>query len=126
MSNDAYQALLGNAPPRSRWAADQGYDAKPFIASLQEMNVLPHVAQNKLARQSAVSEAIVGREGDAIPQHQRKPIEQGFGWAKTAGHMREVLVRGLHTVDQTFVLAMAGLHLTRRRSLGQIRLQGPI
>eukprot|EP01034_Spumella_vulgaris_P010763 gene10763-13667_t len=52
--------------------------------------------------------------------------EQGFGWAKTVGHMRQVVVRGIKKVDQMFVLTMAGYNLTRLRSLGQIRLQGQV
>ena len=106
--------------------ADKGYDAKEFIEALQEMNVLPHVAQNKSGRQSAVSDRIAGSEGYAISQQKRKLIEQGFGWAKTVGHMRQVLVRGIKKVDQMFVLTMAGYNLTRLRSLGQIRLQGRV
>ena len=102
----------------------KGYDAKEFIEALQEMNVLPHVAQNKSGRQSAVPDRIAGSEGYAISQQKRKLIEQGFGWAKTVGHMRQVLVRGIKKVDQMFVLTMAGYNLTRLRSLGQIRLQG--
>ena len=31
-------------------------------------------------------------------------IEQGFGWAKTVGGIRQVMVRGLERVDQMFVL----------------------
>lgn len=30
----------------------------------------------------------------------RKPIQQGFGWAKTVGPIRQVMVRGLKKVDQ--------------------------
>lgn len=124
MINDARQALPGDEPITITLGADKGYDAKEFIDSLQQMNVLPHVAQNKSGRQSAVPEAIAGSKGYAISQQKRKLIEQGFGWAKTVGHMRQVLVRGLHKVDQMFVLTMAAYNLTRLRSLGKIRLQG--
>ena len=51
-------------------------------------------------------------------------IEQGFGWAKTVGGIRQVMVRGLERVDQMFVLTMAAYNLTRMRTLEQIRLQG--
>lgn len=37
--------------------ADKGYDAQEFIEALQEMNVLPHVAQNTSGRKSAVPDA---------------------------------------------------------------------
>ncbi len=124
MINDARQALPGDEPITITLGADKGYDAKEFIEALREMNVLPHVAQNKSGRQSAVSDRIADSEGYVISQQKRKLIEQGFGWAKTVGHMRQVLVRGIKKVDQMFVLTMAGYNLTRLRSLGQIRLQG--
>ena len=124
MINDARQALPGDDPITITLGADKGYDAKEFIDALQEMNVLPHVAQNKSGRQSAVPDVIADSEGYAISQRKRKLIEQGFGWAKTVGHMRQVLVRGIKKVDQLFVLTMAGYNLTRLRNLGQIRPQG--
>ena len=71
-------------------------------------------------------EGIADSEGYAISQQKRKLIEQGFGWAKTVGHMRQVLVRGIKKVDQMFVLTMAGYNLTRLRSLGQSRRQGRV
>lgn len=103
--------------------ADKGYDAKEFIEALQEMNVVPHVAQNKSGRRSAVPDGIAGSDGYAISQQKRKLIEQGFGWAKAIGPIRQVMVRGLKKVDQLFVLTMAAYNLTRMRTLGQIRLQ---
>ena len=105
MINDARQALPGDDPITITLGADKGYDAKEFIDALQEMNVLPHVAQNKSGRQSAVPDRIAGSEGYAISQQKRKLIEQGFGWAKTVGHMRQVVVRGIKKVDQMFVRA---------------------
>lgn len=54
----------------------------------------------------------------------RKRIEQGLGWAKTIGQMRQVMVRGLKNVAQMFVLKMAAYNLMRTRSLEQVRLQG--
>ena len=63
-------------------------------------------------------------EGYAISPQKRKLIEQGFGWAKLIGPMRQVMVRGLDKVDQLFVLTMAAYKLTRMRTLGQIRPQG--
>lgn len=51
----------------------------------------------------------------------RKLIEQGFGWAKLIGPVRQVMVRGLEKVDQLFVLTMAAYNLTRGRTLEQIR-----
>lgn len=101
--------------------ADKGYDAQEFIQALQNMNVLPHVAQNTSGRKSAVPDAVAASVGYKISQTKRKRIEQGFGWAKTVGHMRQVLVRGLDKVDQMFVLTMSAYNLTRLRTLGQVR-----
>ncbi|MBK4737291.1 IS5 family transposase [Noviherbaspirillum pedocola] len=103
--------------------ADKGYDAREFIDTLQAMNVVPHVAQNTSGRRSAVPDAIADSDGYAISQQKRKLIEQGFGWAKTVGPIRQVMVRGLKKVDQLFVLTMAAYNLTRMRTLGQLRVQ---
>ena len=54
----------------------------------------------------------------------RKRIEQGFGWAKAIGQVRQVMVRGIARVDQMFVLNMAAYNLVRMRTLGQIRPEG--
>ncbi len=102
--------------------ADKGYDAREFIDALTELNVLPHVAQNTSHRRSAVPYEIADSDGYAISQQKRKLIEQGFGWAKFIGPIRQVMVRGLGRVDQLFVLTMAAYNLTRMRTLGAIRL----
>ena len=126
MVNDARQAQPD--PTRTiTLGADKGYDAREFIEACQAMNVIPHVAQNKSGRSSAVPEAVAQSEGYAVSQRKRKLIEQGFGWAKTVGGMRQVMVRGIKRVDQMFVLTMAGYNLVRMRTLeqmGQVRLQG--
>jgi len=122
MMNDARQAL--DDPQREMTVgADKGYDAQEFVAACLEIKITPHVAQNKSGRQSAVPEAIAQSAGYAVSQQKRKLIEQGFGWAKTVGGMRQVMVRGLKKVDQMFVLTMAAYNLIRMRTLGQIRPQ---
>ena len=104
--------------------ADKGYDAQEFIDACIELKVTPHVAQNKSGRKSAVPEDVALSEGYAISQRKRKLIEQGFGWAKTVGGIRQVMVRGIKRVDQMFVLTMAAYNLVRMRTLGQLRPQG--
>jgi len=42
--------------------ADKGYDAAEFIEALMQMNVVPHVAQSKNNRRSAVPGAIAQSE----------------------------------------------------------------
>ena len=123
MVSDARQAL--GAPEREvTLGADKGYDAQEFIDACIAMNVTPHVAQNKSGRKSAVPDAIAQSEGYALSQRKRKLIEQGFGWAKSVGSIRQVMVRGLKRVDQLFVLTMAAYNLVRMRTLGKIRMQG--
>ncbi|SEK06080.1 IS5 family transposase [Paraburkholderia diazotrophica] len=120
MINDARQAA-NDAATQITLGADKGYDAQEFIEACQQMKVAPHVAQNTSGRRSAVADAIAQSAGYAISQQKRKLIEQGFGWAKTVGRMRQVMVRGLKKVDQMFVLNMAAYNLVRMRSLGQVR-----
>ena len=52
-----------------------------------------------------------------------RAIEQGFGWAKFIGPIRQVMVRGIKKVDQVFMMAMAAYNLVRMRTLGQVRLE---
>lgn len=101
--------------------ADKGYDAKEFVKALDEMRVKPHVAQNKSGRRSAVPDEIAASERYALSQRKRKLIEQGFGWMKSTGRIRQVMVRGIKKVDQLFVLAMAAFNLTRMRTLAELR-----
>ena len=103
--------------------ADKGYDAAEFIKALQDMKVTPHVAQNKSNRKSAVPDEIATTEGYGISMQKRKLIEQGFGWAKFIGPIRQVMVRGIKKVDQVFMMAMAAYNLVRMRTLGQVRLE---
>ena len=122
MLNDARQAAV-DPDTEITVGADKGYDAQEFIEACLEMKVTPHVAQNTSGRRSAVRDAIACSAGYAVSQQKRKLIEQGFGWAKTVGRLRQVMVRGLKRVDQMFVLGMAAYNLVRMRSLGQIRPQ---
>ena len=123
MIDDARQALP-DVQSVITLGADKGYDAQEFIEACLAMGVTPHVAQNTSGRRSAVPDAIAQTDGYAVSQQKRKLIEQGFGWAKTVGRIRQVMVRGLERIDQMFVLTMTAYNLTRMRTLGQIRLQG--
>lgn len=122
MIRDARQA----APEQAQvtLGADKGYDAAEFIEALQEMQVGPHVAQNTSGRRSAVPDEVAASAGYAISQEKRKRIEQGFGWAKVVGGIRQVVVRGLDKVDQMFMLNMTAYNLTRMRTLGSVCPQG--
>jgi transposase len=118
------RGVLGDDDIEITVGADKGYDAAEFIKACGEMKVTPHVAQNKSGRRSAVPDDIAQSEEYATSQKRRKVIEQGFGWAKQIGNIRQVMVRGIKRVDQAFVLAMAAYNLVRMRTLqGQVRLQ---
>lgn len=59
--------------------------------------------------------------GYEVSQRKRKRIEQCFGWARTIGPTRQVMVRGLDKVDHAFTLTMAAYNLTRLRNLAALR-----
>jgi transposase len=125
---EAAMAMIGDARQANpdgalTLGADKGYDAAGFVEALQEMKVAPHIAQNTSNRRSAVPDAIAASTGYAISQTRRKLIEQGFGWAKLIGSIRQVMVRGLEKVDQIFMLNMTAYNLVRMRTLGQLCLQ---
>ena len=103
--------------------ADKGYDAKEFIEACVAMNVVPHVSQNTAGRRSALPDEIAASAGYAVSVQKRKLIEQGFGWAKTIGSIRQVMQRGLKRVNQIFTLTMAAYNLTRMRNLAALRLR---
>jgi hypothetical protein len=118
------EARLTNPEGQVTLGADKGYAAAGFIQALQAMDVTPHVAQNKSNRQSAMPDEIANTEGYAISMQKRKPIEQGFGWVKFIGPIRQVMVRGTKKVDQVVLMAMATYNLVRMRTLGRPRLKG--
>lgn len=68
-----------------------------------------------------MADEIAQSEGYAISQRKRKLIEQGFGWAKFIGPIRQVMVRGIKKVDQSFVLTTAAYNLVRMRTLAEVR-----
>ena len=110
-----------NRNKRATVGADKGYDSKAFIKGCRKLKVTPHVAAKD--KHSAVDGRIQRHDGYKASQKVRKRIEEAFGWAKTVGCMRQVMVRGLERVDQMFVLTMAAYNLVRMRSLAQIRPQ---
>ena len=71
----------------------------------------------------AVPGHIAQSDGYRLSMQRRKRIEQGFGWIKRIGQIRQVRVRGLKKVGQMFVLNMAAYNLIRMRSLAQERPQ---
>lgn len=102
--------------------ADKNYDTRGFVSACRKMKVTPHVARN--TRRTGGS-AIDGRTTRPLSQRRRKCIEQCFGWVKTIGPIRQVMVRSLAKVDQLLTLTMAAYNLIRLRSLVALRPQLP-
>ena len=122
----AAQMLADVASPSRRVsvAADKAYDTKGFVKACRELNVTPHVAQNtNRSGGSAIDARTTRHLGYGLSQRARRRIEQCFGWGKTIGALRQVMVRGLDKVDQLLTLTMAAYNLTRLRSLAPLRLQ---
>ena len=102
--------------------ADKNYDTRGFVVECRRLNVTPHVARNtRRTGGSAIDQRTRRHGGYAMSQRRRKCIEQCFGWSKTVGPIRQVLVRGLKKVDQLFRLTMAAYNLTRQRTLVVLR-----
>jgi transposase len=88
--------------------ADKGYDTRGFVKACREMKVTPHVARNKRCTGGSANDGRTTRHGGyAMCQRRRKCIEQCVGWNKTIGPIRQVMMRGLATVEQLFTLTMA-------------------
>jgi len=124
---DIAAAMLEDARKANRLitvGADKNYDTQGFVQACRDMGVTPHVAQN-IQRNggSAIDARTTRHAGYAVSQIKRKCIEQCFGWGKTIGPIRQVMVRGLDKVDALFALTMAAYNLTRMRSLAQLRPQ---
>jgi transposase len=93
--------------------ADKAYDSRDLVATLQAMNVTPHVAQNNKNRRSAIDGRTTRHGGYALSQSRRPIIERAFGWLKTVAGMRKVKLRGLEKVSWLFQYAVAAYNLWR-------------
>ncbi|WP_299944898.1 transposase, partial [uncultured Microbulbifer sp.] len=66
---------------------------------------------------SAIDERTTRHSGYQASMKVRKRIEEGFGWGKTVGLIRQVKVRGLARVREIFTLTFIGWNLTRISNL---------
>ena len=110
-------ALATNLRPGATLGADKGYDTKDFVATLRELGVTPHVAQNTTNRRSAVDARTTRHAGYAISQRVRKRVEEVFGWLKTVALFRKTRHRGMQRVGWLFTLAAALYNLVRMRNV---------
>ena len=83
-----------------------------FVASLRNLNVVPHVAQNT-TRRSAIDRRTTRHPGYAASQRKRKRIEEGFGWIKTTAGLKKTRHRGTDRVGWMFTLTAAACNLIR-------------
>ncbi len=98
--------------------ADRGYDTRGFIASMRELNVTPHVAQNDTNRRSAIDQRTTRHEGYAVSQPENASAPKKFsGWIKTIALQRKTRFRGLERVGWMFTLAAPAYNLVRMRNL---------
>lgn len=111
---DAALTMMGRQSRRHRatLGADKGYDVADFVASLRNLNVTPHVAQNT-ARRSAIDRRTTRHPGYATSQRKRKRIEEGFAWIKTTGNHEKARHRGTDRVGWMFTLTAAACNLIR-------------
>jgi len=97
--------------------ADKGYDTQEFVEALQEIQVTPHVAQNKTNRASAIDGRTTRHPGYAVSLRIRKRVEEVFGWMKTVGNYRSPKYRGVDRVGWHFTLVTAAYNLIRMRNI---------
>src|SRR4029434_1859440 len=102
--------MMGRRKRESRvtLGADKAYDTRGFIASVRQLGVTPHVAQNiERLGGTAIDGRTVRHPGYAISQYKRNRVEEIFGWMKTVATMRKTRHRGRAKVDWMFTFAAA-------------------
>jgi hypothetical protein len=100
--------------------ADKAYDTSDFVATVREMGIRPHVAQNtKRTGGSAIDGRTARHQSYSISQRKRPLIEKAFGWMKQTGGMRKTKLRGLAKVAWQFLMTAAAFNLWRLPKLMQ-------
>ncbi|GAA5444745.1 IS5 family transposase ISBusp2 [Microbulbifer sp. NBRC 101763] len=113
---DVLSELPGSKPKTV--GADKGYDTRGFVESCRGLGVTPHVAQNgKRPGGSAIDGRTTRHTGYQASLKVRKRIEEGFGWGKNIGLIRQIKVRGLDRVNEVFDVTFIGWNLTRMKNL---------
>ena len=97
--------------------ADKAYDTHDFVDQTREMNVTPHVTQNRKGRRSAIDGRTTRHDGYEISLRCRARIEEIYGWLKTVGGQRKTRYRGEQLVGWMFQLSLAAYNLVRMRKL---------
>lgn len=117
---DTALELLDALPGKHRKTvgADKAYDVESFIIQCREQHITPHVACNDKRRGGSNLDCRTTRhEGYTVSQRIRKRIEEGFGWMKSIGLIRQVKVRGLERVNMVYLFNCMAFNLVRMRTL---------
>lgn len=116
---DTAAEMVAKRPGRHRLTlgADKLYDTKDFVATLRELKVTPHVAQNDTNRRSAIDGRTTRHRGYSVSQRLRKRIEENFGWGKDIGPIRKTKLRGCKKIGFQLMLTLAGYNLIRMRNI---------
>jgi hypothetical protein len=86
-------------------AADKSYQAEEFINRLQELQVVPHIAEYQKETPLSKNWLLPSEREDpgfAISQRKRKLVEKIFGWMKSSAGLRKTKLRGRRRVDGQF------------------------
>ncbi|QSR34194.1 IS5/IS1182 family transposase [Marinobacterium iners] len=103
---------------RKTVGADKNYDTQGFVSACRKMKITPHVARNEnRSGGSAIDGRTSRHAGYTISMRQRKRVEEPFGWGKTIGPIRQVMMRGREKVHSLFQFTMMGWNLVRMRNL---------
>jgi transposase len=117
---EAAWGMLSQIPGDARITvgADKAYDVKDFVAKLRDLNVTPHIAQNKSARRSsAIDNRTTRHPGFAISQRCRKLVEESFGWGKTVGGLRRTRFRGVERTNFAMQMIASAYNLLKMTKL---------
>ena len=93
---DTAVELLATLPGEHRKTvgADKNDDTGDFIDQCRTIKITPHVAQNDKRRGgSAIDKRTTRHEGYQVSMKVRKRVEEPFGWGKTVGPIRQVMVQ---------------------------------
>lgn len=116
---EAAAEMASALPANATLGADKNYDQDALTKDLRSMGVRSHAAQNiHPTRHSSLIDGRTTRHPSyEISSRIRKRIEEIFGWSKTVGPMRRLMVRGQKKVDWMFTLTLSVYNLVRIKNL---------
>ena len=114
-------AMATQLPAGATLGADKSYDTRDFVDGLRGLAVTPHVAQNTTKRSSAIDGRTTRHTSYLVSQHERKRIEEIFGWLKQIGLLRKTRHRGVARVGWMFTFGLAVYNLIRMRNLAAVQ-----